>query len=101
MEIEGVLHMCTERATSMQDERCPILSERRFVTFSSLKRQIIVILPSPACFLRCIHLHTAIKVATCPKTTRVGNTVPDGFAGIETGIEFVSSVHRSKAGGER
>lgn len=93
-----VAHVYRERATA---RRTKTLSDTIRTLIRDFFFQIIFILPSLACFLRCIHLHTAIKVATCPKTTRVGNTVPDGFAGIEPGMEFVSSAHRSKAGGER
>lgn len=99
-EIEGVLHMCTERARAhwTNDVRYYQNTDTRLFLALSVS---VFFLPSLTCFLRCIHLHTNIKVATCPKTTRVGNTVPEGFAGIWSGIEFVSSAHRSKARGER
>lgn len=42
------------------------------------------------CFLRTRHCQTAIKVTMCPTTTRAGNTLPGGLAGIRPAIKVES-----------
>lgn len=51
------------------------------------------------CLERALHRHTAIKATMCPTTTRAGNTVPGGLAGIGPGQKWTVPVSEGRWGG--
>ncbi|TWW65554.1 hypothetical protein D4764_21G0004540, partial [Takifugu flavidus] len=50
------------------------------------------------CLERALHRHTAIKATMCPTTTRAGNTLPGGLAGIGPGQKWTVPVSEGRWG---
>jgi len=63
---------------------------------SPRRRQLFFFLP---CFFRTLHRQTKIKVTTWPTTTRAGNTLSGGPAGIGPGAEWRLTTDTTDWGG--